>query len=158
MPRDKVNSSSETVSEDISGLRETRNVILKHLINSSYEAQRSIDSDTERSKKFKNTCKWQNRQSSGILRKIFTQWEKTKWNFDKRGRNCRRFSKNWLFLVKPAISNPVNISFTSSKSSEARVKLPNFEIPKFNGNIIKIAIHDNENINEVEKFTYLKSF
>ena len=57
MPRDKVNSSSETVSEDIRGLRETRNVILKHLINSSYEAQRSIDSDNERSKKFKNTCK-----------------------------------------------------------------------------------------------------
>ena len=46
-------------------------------------------------------------------------------------------------------SNPVNITFTSPKSSEARVKLPNFEIPKFNGNIIKIAIHDNENINEV---------
>ena len=76
---------------------------------------------------------------------------RTKWNFDKRARHCRRFSKNWLFLVKPAISNPVNIL-------EARVKLPNFEITKFNGNIIKIAIHDNENINEIEKFTYLKSF
>ena len=76
---------------------------------------------------------------------------RTKWNFDKRARNCRRFSKNWLFLVKPAISNPVNIL-------EARVKLPNSEITKFNGNIIKIAIHDNENINEIEKCSYLKSF
>ena len=54
-----------------------------------------------------------------------------------------------------------------SRSSEMRVKLPKLEIPKFNGNIInwrgfwdeyKSAMHDNENISEVEKFTYLKSF
>ena len=54
-----------------------------------------------------------------------------------------------------------------SRSSETRVKLPKLEIPKFNGNIInwrgfwdqyKSAMHDNENISEVEKFTYLKSF
>ena len=47
------------------------------------------------------------------------------------------------------------------------VKLPKLEIPKFNGTIInwrgfwdqyKFAIHDNENISEVKKLTYLKSF
>ena len=47
------------------------------------------------------------------------------------------------------------------------VKLPKLEMPKFNGNIInwrgfwdqyKAGIRDNENINEVKNFTYLKSF
>ena len=65
-----------------------------------------------------------------------------------------------FFLEKPAVNNPVNNSFTSSRSSEARVKLPKLEIPKFNANITnwrgfgdqyKSAIHDNE------KFTYLTS-
>ena len=34
-----------------------------------------------------------------------------------------------FFLEKPAVNNPVNNSFTSSRSSEAPVKLPKFEIP-----------------------------
>ena len=64
-------------------------------------------------------------------------------------------TKIYFFLEKPAVDNPVNSSFMSSRSSEARVKLPKLEIPKFNGNIInwrgfwdyyKSAIHDNENI------------
>ena len=46
------------------------------------------------------------------------------------------------------------------------VKLPKLEMPKFNGNInwrgfwdqYKAGIRDNENINEVKNFTYLKSF
>ena len=41
-----------------------------------------------------------------------------------------------IFLGKPAVTNPVNISFTSSKSSEAPVKLSKLEIPKFKSNII----------------------
>ena len=149
--------------------RGTRKVILRHLINSSCQVQGIIYSDNEHSQKtimkvsiLKTPINDKLNKVKEFDENIWTwargQRGRTKWNFDKRGRNCRRFSKNWLFLVKPAISNPVNISFTSSKSSEARVKLPNFEIPKFNGNIIKIAMHDNENINEVEKFTYLKSF
>ena len=71
-----------------------------------------------------------------------------------------------FFLETPAADNLVNNCFTSSKSSEARVKLAKLEIPKFNDNInwtgfwdqYKSATHDNENISEVEKFIYLKSF
>ena len=39
-------------------------------------------------------------------------------------------------LEKPAIDNPVNNYFKSSRSSEARVELAKLEIPKFNSNII----------------------
>lgn len=47
MTRDKDNSAPETISLDKSGLRETRKVIIiRHLINSSGEAQEIIDSDT----------------------------------------------------------------------------------------------------------------
>ena len=56
-----------------------------------------------------------------------------------------------FFLEKTAINNPVNDSFTSSRSSETCVKLRFLRS-------CKSAIHDNENISEVEKFTYLKSF
>lgn len=45
--RDKDNSATETVSLDKSGLRGTRKVISRHLINSSREAQEIIDSNTE---------------------------------------------------------------------------------------------------------------
>ena len=51
MLRDKDNSASETVSLDISDLRITRKVLLRHLIDSSREAQEIIDSDTEHSQK-----------------------------------------------------------------------------------------------------------
>ena len=51
MLRDKDNSESETVSLDISDLRVTRKVLLRHLIDSSREAQEIIDSDTEHSQK-----------------------------------------------------------------------------------------------------------
>ena len=61
MSRDKGNSASETVSLDISGLRGTRKFILRHLINSSPEAQEIIDSNSE--DKFKNMYKWQTKQS-----------------------------------------------------------------------------------------------
>ena len=56
-----------------------------------------------------------------------------------------------FLLEKPAVNNPVNNYFTSSRASEARVKLPKLKLPKFNGNIInwrgfwdeyKSAIHD----------------
>ena len=59
------------------------------------------------------------------------------------------------------------MKFHVQTPSEARVKLPKLEIPKFNGNIInwrgfwdqcKSAIHDKENKSEVKMFTYLKSF
>ena len=51
MLRDKDNSESETVSLDISDLRVTRKVLLRHLIDSLREAQEIIDSDTEHSQK-----------------------------------------------------------------------------------------------------------
>ena len=51
MSKDKDNNASETVSLDISGLRGTRKVILRHLTNSSREAQEIIDSDSEHSQK-----------------------------------------------------------------------------------------------------------
>ena len=51
MLRDKDNSASETVSLDISDLRVTRKVLLRHLIDSLREAQEIIDSDTEHSQK-----------------------------------------------------------------------------------------------------------
>ena len=51
MSRDKDNSTSETVYLDISGLRGTRKVMLRHLINSSLEAQKIIDSDSKHSQK-----------------------------------------------------------------------------------------------------------
>ena len=51
MLRDKDNSASERVSLDISDLRVTRKVLLRHLIDSLREAQEIIDSDTEHSQK-----------------------------------------------------------------------------------------------------------
>ena len=51
MARDKDNSASEAVSLDISGLRGTRKVVLRHLINNSRATQEIIDSDTEHSQK-----------------------------------------------------------------------------------------------------------
>ena len=56
---------------------------------------------------------------------------------------------------------------TPSVSQEAKVKLPKLELPKFDGDIInwrgfwdqfQVAIHENETIAEIDKFTYLKSF
>ena len=61
-----------------------------------------------------------------------------------------------FFVETPAVNNPGNNLFTSSRSSEASFRLPKLEIPNFNSNVInwrgfwdqyKSAIHDSENIN-----------
>ena len=56
---------------------------------------------------------------------------------------------------------------TASVLQDAKFKLPKLELPKFDGDIIncrefwdqfQVAIHENETIAEIDKFTYLKSF
>ena len=59
------------------------------------------------------------------------------------------------------------LSMSSLKSNErSKVRLPKLEVQKFNGDIIKFrgfwdqfqsAIHNNDDLSDIEKFTYLKS-
>ena len=58
-------------------------------------------------------------------------------------------------------------STTEPSASDIKVRLPKLEINKFNGNILEwpsfwdqfsSAIHKKENISNIDKFTYLKSF
>ena len=170
----------KTISLDISGLRGTRKVILRHLTNSSRKAQEIIDSDSEHSQKTLMKVSSLKTRINDKLSKVKELDQKILNGLEQEDSERELYeiltreneivdvlTKIDFFLEKPAVNNPVNSSFTSSRSSEARVKLPKLEIPKFNGNIInwrgfwdqyKSAIHDNENISEVEKFTYLKSF
>ena len=59
------------------------------------------------------------------------------------------------------------VSTTESSASDIKVRLPKLEIKKFYGNILEwqsfwdqfsSAIHNKENISNIDKFTYLKSF
>ena len=62
MSKEKDNSTSETVSLDISGLRGTKKVVLRHLTNGLHEAQEIIDSDSAHSQKALmkvSSYKWQ---------------------------------------------------------------------------------------------------
>ena len=73
-----------------------------------------------------------------------------------------------LSEAPPGILNLLSISNrTPLVSQDAKVKLPKLELPKFDGDMMncrefwdqsQITIHDNENIAEIDKFTYLKSF
>ena len=69
---------------------------------------------------------------------------------------------------KPSVISAVeNLSLSSSSNiNENKVKLPKLELCKFNGDIIewrgfwdqfKSAVHENENISPIEKFSYLRS-
>ncbi|GFT93088.1 uncharacterized protein TNCV_4400791 [Trichonephila clavipes] len=62
-----------------------------------------------------------------------------------------------------------NTPITSSRSEQqfSSLKLPQLQIPQFDGNILKFsdffaqfeaAIHNNSNLSDVEKFNYLKSY
>ena len=55
---------------------------------------------------------------------------------------------------------------STSGSAESHLKLPKLELPKFDGDVLKFqnfwdqfeaAVHDNDNVPAVQKFTYLRS-
>ena len=71
------------------------------------------------------------------------------------------------YLSKPSI--PKEDEQATSGSAECKgshLKLPKLELPKFDGDVFKFqnfwdlfeaAVHDNDNVPDVQKFTYLRS-
>ena len=74
-----------------------------------------------------------------------------------------------LSKIPPAgsLNSSIISNRTHSVSQDAKAKIPKLEPPKFDDDIInwrrfwdhfQVAIHENETIREIDKFTYLKSF
>ncbi|XP_022809618.1 uncharacterized protein LOC111346609 [Stylophora pistillata] len=71
------------------------------------------------------------------------------------------------YISKQAISKADEQTTSSSaEHKQLHLKLPKLELPKFDGDVLKfqnfwdqfeVAIHDNDNVPSVQKFTYLRS-
>ena len=88
-----------------------------------------------------------------------------------KGSNFKIIAKTYGCISKIPLAGSLNLLIISSRtppvSHVGKVKLPKLELPKFDGDIIdcrgfwdqfQVAIHENENIAETGKYTYLKYF
>ena len=78
-----------------------------------------------------------------------------------------KLDRNLNKIPSTASLRAPSVSTTELSASDIKVRLPKLEIKKFNGNILELqsfwnqfssAIHNKENISNIDKFTYLKSF
>ena len=78
-----------------------------------------------------------------------------------------KLDRNLNKIPSTASLRAPSVSTTELSASDIKVRLPKLEIKKFNGNILELqsfwnqfssAIYNKENISNIDKFTYLKSF
>ena len=94
------------------------------------------------------------------LEEIIYRDDKIMFTIAKLDRNLNKIPST-VSLRAPSVST------TEPSASDIKVRLPKLEIKKFNGNILELqsfwdqfssAIHNKENISNIDKSTYLKSF